>query len=111
MPIRHLEHFQPLALNCRHHREQPRKTRLFVGPNWKEVIIDAAKGDDFIHSEVIDVDADGDLDFIGARFQPGLIIWFERPAKPLTDSWPLRIVSNELNGIHGLLTGDVDRDG
>jgi hypothetical protein len=87
------------------------KTRLFVGPDWKEVVIDATKGHDFIHSETIDVDSDGDLDFIGAWYQPGLIIWLEQPEKPLTDPWPLRIVSKELNGIHGLLTGDVDRDG
>src|SRR5262245_22310862 len=87
------------------------KTRLFVGPDWKEIVIDATKGHDFIHSETIDVDSDGDLDFIGARYQPGLIIWLEQPEKPLTDPWPLRIVSTELNGIHGLLIGDVNRDG
>lgn len=87
------------------------KTRLFVGPDWKEVVIDATKGHDFIHSETMDVDGDGDLDFIGARYQPGLIIWLEQPEKPLTEAWRLRMVSTELNGIHGLLTGDVDRDG
>jgi hypothetical protein len=87
------------------------KTRLFVGPNWKEILLDATPGHDFIHSETFDVDGDGDLDFIGARYQPGLIIWLEQPDHPLTDPWPLHVVSKDLNGIHGLLKGDVNRDG
>lgn len=85
------------------------KTRLFVGPTWKEVVLDETL--DFIHSEAFDVDGDGDLDYIGARYQPGLIVWLEQPANPLTEPWPLRIVSKQLNGIHGLLRGDVDGDG
>jgi hypothetical protein len=87
------------------------KTRLFVAPDWKEIVLDATQGHDFIHSETFDVDGDGDLDFIGARYQPGLIIWLEQPAHPLTDPWPMRVVSKDLNGIHGLLKGDVNRDG
>jgi hypothetical protein len=87
------------------------KTRLFVGPDWKEIILDATRGHNFIHSETFDVDSDGDLDFIGARYQPGLIVWLEQPDHPLTEPWPLRVVSKDLNGIHGLLTGDVDQDG
>ena len=87
------------------------KTMLFVGPTWKEVLLDATKGHDFIHSEAFDVDGDGDLDYIAARYQPGLIVWLEQPAQPLTEPWRLRVASQELNGIHGLLRGDVDRDG
>src|SRR5687768_17297584 len=87
------------------------KTRLFVGPNWKEIVLDATPGHDFIHSEAFDVDGDGDLDYIAARYQPGLIVWLEQPAQPLSEPWPLRIVSRQLNGIHGLIQGDVDRDG
>jgi hypothetical protein len=87
------------------------KTRLFVGPNWTEIILDATPGHDFIHSETFDVDGDGDLDFIGARYQPGLIVWLEQPDRPLTDPWPLRVASKSVNGIHGLLRGDVNRDG
>ena len=84
------------------------KTRLFVGPAWKEVVLDATPGHDFIHSEAFDVDGDGDLDYIAARYQPGLIVWLEQPANPLTEPWPLRIASKQLNGIHGLLRGDGD---
>ena len=53
------------------------KTRLFVAPDWKEVIIGDHKDHNFIHGETFDVDGDGDADFIGARYQPGLIVWFE----------------------------------
>jgi hypothetical protein len=87
------------------------KTRLFAGPDWKETVLDATPGHDLIHSEAFDVDGDGDLDFIGCRYEPGLIIWLEQPERPLTDRWPMRIASKDLNGIHGLIKGDVDRDG
>ncbi len=87
------------------------KTRLFVAPDWKEIIIHEAKGHDFIHSEVFDVDGDGDPDFIGARYSPGLIVWLERPDNPTAGPWKMRIADDALNGIHGLLKGDVDGDG
>jgi hypothetical protein len=87
------------------------KTRLFVAPQWKEVVLDAAPQRGCIHSETFDVDGDGDLDWIGSGYSPGPIFWLEQPAKPLEDKWPLRIVDDQVNGIHGLLKGDVDRDG
>ncbi|MCS1412202.1 MAG: hypothetical protein M2R45_05406 [Verrucomicrobia subdivision 3 bacterium] len=87
------------------------KTRLFIAPDWTEIILDDTKGHNLIHSEAFDVDGDGDLDFIGARYQPGLIAWLEQPDDPTNEPWPLHIVSKELNGIHGLLRGDVDLDG
>ncbi len=87
------------------------KTRLFAAPDWEEIILDETEGHNFIHSETFDVDGDGDLDYLGARYQPGLLVWLEQPAQPATEPWPLRIVSRELNGIHGLLQGDIDQDG
>lgn len=87
------------------------KTRLFVAPNWTETLLDATPKHDFIHSESFDVDGDGDLDWIGARYTPGLVVWLEQPAQPLQDRWPLRIVDDQIQGIHGLLQGDIDRDG
>jgi hypothetical protein len=82
------------------------KTRLFVVPDWREVILNEGKGYDFIHSEFFDVDRDGD-----PLYQPGWIIWLQQPAKPLEQPWKLRVVDDQLNGIHGLLKGDVDGDG
>jgi hypothetical protein len=87
------------------------KTRLFVAPDWREVILNDTPNYNAIHSETFDVDGDGDLDFIGARYAPGLIFWLEQPAKPLDGNWPVRIVDDQVNGIHGLLKGDVDGDG
>ena len=82
-----------------------------VAPDWKEIILSDDPDHSFIHSEVFDVDGDGDADFIGARYQPGLIVWLEQPKQPLTERWPARIVDDQVNGIHGLLQGDVDGDG
>jgi len=87
------------------------KTRLFVGPDWKPVVIGENEGRSFIHGETFDVDGDGDPDFIGARYKPGLVAWYERPAKPLQDEWKMRVADDELNGIHGVLKADVDGDG
>lgn len=87
------------------------KTRLFVAPDWREIVLDGRPGHDLIHSEVMDADGDGDPDYIGARYTPGLIFWLECPQRPLTDPWPLHLVDDQVDGIHGLLTGDVDQDG
>jgi len=87
------------------------KTRLFVAPDWKEIILDDNAERDCIHSEVMDVDDDGDLDWIGARYQPGLIFWLEQPTNPLSEPWTYHLVDDQVDGIHGLLTGDVDLDG
>lgn len=88
------------------------KTRLFVAPDWEETIIDASPGHNCIHAETFDVDGDGDPDFIGARYQPGLIFWLENPGNSAAEGpWKARVVSQALNGIHGLLKGDVNGDG
>ena len=88
------------------------KTRLFVAPGWKEVIIGDHKDHTFIHGETFDVDGDGDSDFIGARYQPGLIVWFEQPNKNAANGpWKARIAEDEIIGIHGVLKADVNGDG
>ena len=85
------------------------RTVLFVAPSWREIELDRDLG--FIHSEVMDVDNDGDLDFLGARYSPGLIVWYEQPDQPLEQRWAKHVVDDRVNGIHGLLVGDVDGDG
>lgn len=87
------------------------KTRLLVAPDWQEVVLAPEQNIGAIHSATMDVDGDGDLDFIGARYQPGLIFWLQQPDKPLSQRWNYRLIDNRVNGIHGLLVGDVDRDG
>ena len=87
-------------------------TRLFVAPDWNQFIIGSHKDHTFIHGETFDVDNDGDADFIGARYQPGLIVWFEQPNKNSTSSyWKTRIAEDEIIGIHGVLKADVNNDG
>ena len=88
------------------------KTRLYVAPDWTEVIIAAADPPRrLIHSEVLDVDADGDPDFIGAVFSPSLVFWLERPDNPTQDPWTFHFIDDAVNGTHGLITGDIDGDG
>ncbi len=87
-------------------------TRLFVAPDWTEVVIDDHPDvQTYIHSETFDVDGDGDLDYIGARYNPGLIVWLENPGDAATNRWRRRIVDTSVHGIHGLIKGDVDGDG
>jgi hypothetical protein len=87
------------------------RTRLLVAPDWREIVLDESKDRQAIHAESFDVDGDGDLDYIGAQYSPGNVFWIEQPKQPLTDKWTVRNVDNEINGIHGLLKGDVDGDG
>jgi len=85
------------------------KVLLYPAPQWKEVVIHDGPID-AVHSEVMDADGDGDPDYIGARYMPGLIFWLERPADPLRGAWPYRLVDDQVNGIHGVMVGDVDGD-
>ena len=92
--------------------DSDKKTRLFVAPDWTEVVLDDHPDvQSYIHSEVFDVDGDGDLDYIGARYNPGLIVWLEQPQDSLEGRWRRRIADDSVHGIHGLIQGDVDGDG
>ncbi len=87
------------------------ETILLVAPDWRKITLAKDKEHKFIHSEAFDVDGDGDTDYIGARYNPGLIVWFEQTDSPETNRWPMRLISDQVHGIHGLLKGDVDQDG
>jgi hypothetical protein len=85
-------------------------TRLFVGPDFKQqVILDETA--DGMHSELIDVDGDGDLDYIGCVCATGPVYWLENPADPLKGVWTRRLVDGNVTGVHGLMKGDIDGDG
>lgn len=87
------------------------KTRLFVAPAWTEIVIDDHPSiSHYIHSECFDVDRDGDLDYIGARYNPGLIVWLENPGDG-QGQWRARVADDLVHGIHGLNQADVDGDG
>lgn len=86
-------------------------TRLLVAPDWLEVVIDAESKLGLIHGEMMDVDRDGDPDFIGTRYKPGLIFWLECPDKPTKQRWANHLIDDKVDGIHGLLVGDVDVNG
>ena len=87
-----------------------KKTQLLVAPDWKPIMLGSGNMD-WIHSESMDVDGDGDLDVIGTPYNPGRIVWLECPANPLTDRWHERLIDDQVNGVHGLLVGNVDNVG
>lgn len=85
-------------------------TRLFVGPSFEqEVVLDETR--DVMHSELMDVDDDGDLDYVGAVFDTGPVFWLENPSDPLKEVWERRIIDGTVTGIHGLIRADIDDDG
>ena len=85
------------------------ETHLYVAPDWKKVVLQ--KGYNTIHSEVLDVDGDGDSDYVGAVYSPGPVFWLEQPDKGATQPWKLRLVDDKVNGTHGLIVGDINGDG
>ncbi|MCH1496531.1 MAG: FG-GAP-like repeat-containing protein [Rubripirellula sp.] len=62
-----------------------------------------------IHSCLMDVDQDGDLDFCGSN---NTVFWLESPQDPFgNNEWKYRSVDDEILGTHCLITGDVNLDG
>ncbi len=62
-----------------------------------------------IHSCLLDVDGDGDKDFVGSN---NTVFWLECPDDPFSGApWKYRTVDDEILGTHCLITGDVNQDG
>jgi len=90
---------------------------LYRGPDWKPYVIveempinpnTLGERRGCIHSTIMDVDGDGDMDFIGSN---RMLFWLECPPKPFSEIWNLRMINYDVNGAHCVITGDVDRDG
>ena len=91
------------------------RVSLFIAPDWdSEIILHRFRGGNgsCIHSEVIDVDGDGDLDWAGtlASSHP---FWLENPGPKdgLKGAWTPRIIDPDITGIHCILKSDIDNDG
>ena len=93
------------------------KVVLYKGPQWeKRVVLPKMPPDKTgriakrgcIHGTLLDVDRDGDMDFIGSN---RMLFWLECPDKPFADDWVCRMINLEVNGAHCVITADVDRNG
>ena len=87
------------------------KVSLYSGPDWKEVVLYELSGPRAaaIHSEIFDIDGDGDLDWAGGESK-GPAVWLENPDQA-TENWIARTIDPDLSAYHCLLKADVDRDG
>lgn len=90
---------------------------LLQGPDWKvhtlhvfrEGLSRNKPRPACIHSCVMDVDGDGDLDFCGSN---NITFWLECPDEPLSGvPWTYRTIDDEILGTHCLISGDVNGDG
>ena len=77
--------------------------------NFKEVYSGKRKmGTSCIHACLMDVDGDGDMDFIGSN---QLVFWLECPDQPFSKKWIFRVIDEEILGTHCVTTGDINQDG
>jgi hypothetical protein len=87
---------------------------FYRGPDWKRSIVHRFPGHDnprargCIHSTLLDVDGDGDADYVGSN---GVVFWLECPEDPSQGPWTYRLIDDEIKGVHCVMTGDVDQDG
>ena len=90
------------------------------GPDWTPIEVHRFNGKkdragaSAIHSCLLDCDGDNDLDFVAANRFGGKwkVFWLETPADPLNNSaWTFRIVDDVIDGVHCVLTADVNQDG
>ena len=87
------------------------RVSLFLAPDWEEIPLHrlSKPGATCIHSEVMDVDGDGDPDWTGSEAWEAPF-WLENPGDP-EKPWRARTIDPDIRGIHCLLRADVDGDG
>jgi hypothetical protein len=108
------------------------KVFALTAPNWKTDVLVDTKEPKMLYCAALDADGDKDLDIAIARYQvPWItyrrardagklamepkgsdfsVAWIENTQR-LGSEWPLHVIDRELNGIHGMWTGDVNGDG
>ena len=86
-------------------------TILLVAPDWKSVEVEKTRGIRVYASGAMDVDEDGDLDYVAGQYSPGRLFWLECPDKPTTQPWPFHVIDDRPDGVHGILLKDLDGDG
>jgi len=110
------------------------ETKVFAltAPQWNASVLADTKEPKMLYSVALDADRDGDLDVVVARYQvPWItyrqaldagklaaepkgpdfaVAWLEN-VQQVGKEWPLHVIDRELNGIHGMWTGDVNGDG
>ena len=93
------------------------KVKLHRGPHWEPTVIHEFRAGlsrnrpraNCIHSCLLDVDGDGDSDFIGSNLT---VFWLECPDDPFGGSeWTYHTLDDEILGTHCVITGDVNLDG
>ncbi|MCH2208219.1 MAG: VCBS repeat-containing protein [Lentisphaerales bacterium] len=82
---------------------------LALGPDYKpQKVLDIPDGfSRAIHSRLIDIDGDGDMDMVGTDRG---VYWLECPDNPL-DQWTYHQITLDFWGIHCILIHDFNRDG
>ena len=110
----------------------PTKVFVLTAPDWKQHLLFDGKEPQMLYCVALDADRDGDLDIALGRYRvPAIeyrqareagkaaeepkgpdfsVAWIEN-TRTVNAVWPLHVVDRELNGIHGLWTGDVNGDG
>lgn len=94
------------------------RVSLFLAPDWCEIVVhrylskEGGEGAAAIHSEVIDVDGDGDMDWAGT-LSHAAPIWLENPGRQhlVNRVWTPRIIDPDIVGIHCITRADIDNDG
>lgn len=84
---------------------------LFVAPDWQQTVLHEMPDQKrhCIHSETLDVDGDGDQDWVGS-LPWGKPFWLENPGEKHAP-WAARVIDHDIKGIHCFLKADIDRDG
>ena len=90
------------------------KVSLFIAPGWqKEIVLHRFfGGGGCIHSALLDVDGDGDMDWAGT-LAGGHPFWLENPGKEFAQkgAWTPGVIDHEITAIHCLVASDVNNDG